>query len=94
MGILNILDVKAGMELEQAIISPENGQCLLKAGSILNLRNIEKLKELNITQVGIKDRNSIFVSPFDKMQKMLILFLHRFLTENIKVWTLLLHKFK
>ncbi len=72
MSILNILDVKAGMELEQAIISPENGQCLLKAGSILNLRNIEKLKELNITQVGIKDRNSIFVSPFDKMQKMLI----------------------
>ena len=62
MGILNILDVKAGMELEQAIISPENGQCLLKAGSILNLRNIEKLKnELvygEIAEPVVKKRNT------------------------------------
>lgn len=72
MGIVNINNVKAGMELEQAIISPDNGQCLLKAGSILNLRNIEKLKELNITQVGIKDINSLYISPSDKMQKMLV----------------------
>ena len=72
MGIVNINNVKAGMELEQAIISPDNGQCLLKAGSILNLKNIEKLKELNITHVGIKDINSLFISPSDKMQKMLV----------------------
>jgi len=72
MSLINILDVRAGMEIEQAIISPENNQCLLKSGSILTLRNIDKLKELNITEVHIKDRNTIFVSPFDKMQKMLV----------------------
>ncbi len=72
MGIVNINNVKAGMELEQAIISPDNGQCLLKTGSILSLKTIEKLKELNITQVGIRDMNSLYISPSDKMQKMLV----------------------
>ena len=72
MGLLNIFEVTPGMELEQAIISPENGQCLLKSGSILSIRNIEKLKELDIKEVAIKDRNTIFISPNDKMQKMLI----------------------
>lgn len=72
MGLLNIYDVTAGMELERAIISPENGQCLLKSGSILSIKNIEKLRELSITEVYIKDRNTIFISPHDKMQKMLI----------------------
>lgn len=72
MGLLNINEVTAGMELERAIMSPENGQCLLKSGSILSIKNIEKLKELEITSLHIKDRNTIFISPHDKMQKMLI----------------------
>lgn len=72
MGLLNINEIKPGMELEQAVMSPENGHCLLAAGSILSIRNIEKLKKMEITSAYIKDRNTIFISPHDKMHKTLV----------------------
>lgn len=72
MSLLHIIEVTPGMELERAIISPDNGQCLLKSGSILSIKNIEKLKELEIEELYIKDRNTIFITPNDKMYKTLI----------------------
>lgn len=72
MGLLSVGEIEAGMVLERAIESPDTGKCLLKAGAILSLRNIEKLKELDIPGVYIKDRNTIFISPYDKIQKMLV----------------------
>ncbi len=72
MSLLSLCELKPGMVLERAIHSPENNQCLLKAGSVLSLKNIDKLHELHVDEIYIKDRNTLFVSPYDKMQKMLV----------------------
>ncbi len=72
MSILTITEVKPGMKLEQAIYSPENNSCLLSAGTILSIKNIEKLKELKIEQVYIANRDTVFISPTDKMAECLV----------------------
>lgn len=68
---ISIIEAKPGMELEKAVISPENQQCLLSAGTILSIKNIDKIKELKIEYVDIADRYSVFVSPVDKMSQLL-----------------------
>lgn len=70
--ILSINEVKPGMVLEQTIIAPDTGKCLLSSGIALSIKNIEKLKELKIKEVGIADRYSVFISPEDKMSEMLV----------------------
>ena len=72
MSILSIIEVKPGMKLEQAVVSPETDTCLLSAGTILSIKNIEKLKELKIEQVDIADRDTVFISPTDKMAESLV----------------------
>lgn len=69
---LSIVEVKPGMQLEQAIMSPATGNCLLSAGTILSIRNIDKIKELKIEYVDIADRYSVFISPDDKMSEALV----------------------
>lgn len=72
MSILSIIEVKPGMKLEQAVMSPENDTCLLSAGTILSIKNIEKLKDLKIEEVDIADRDTVFISPTDKMAESLV----------------------
>lgn len=70
--LLPINEVKPGMKLEQAVISQETGQCLLKAGIILSIRNIEKIKEQRVKQLHIADRYTVFISPEDKIAESLV----------------------
>lgn len=69
---LTIHEIKPGMVLEQAVISPATGQCLLSSGTTLSIKNIEKMKELKIEEALIADRYSVFVSPEDKMSETLV----------------------
>lgn len=69
---LSIVEVKPGMRLEQAIMSPSTGKCLLTADTTLSIRNIDKIKELKIEYVDIADRYSVFISPDDKMSESLV----------------------
>lgn len=69
---LSMIEVKPGMKLEQAIMSPSTGKCLLSAGTILSIRNINKIKELKIEYADIADRYSVFISPDDKMSETLV----------------------
>ena len=78
MGALKLSDVKPGMILERAIYLPGTDQCLLKAGTILSNRNLDKLRELGIARVDIGDRNTILLTPTDKMEESLVEdFIHR-----------------
>lgn len=78
MGALKLSDVKPGMILEKAIYLPETDTCLLKAGTILSNRNLDKLRELGIARVDIGDRNTILLTPTDKMEESLVEdFIHR-----------------
>lgn len=70
--LLPIYEVKPGMQLEQAIFSPETGKCLLSAGVPLSIKNIEKIKELKIEELYISDRYSVFISPDDKIAESLV----------------------
>lgn len=70
MSLLNVMKLKPGMVLEQAVYNGEH--CLLKAGTALSIRNIQKLKELEIVSVDIADPNTLFVSPDDKMAEDLV----------------------
>ena len=72
MNILEMYEIKPGMTLEQSINSAENGSCLLSAGTVLSIKNIEKLKELGIEKISIADRDSVFISPNDKMAESLV----------------------
>lgn len=72
MSALKIGDVKPGMILEKAIYLPGTDQCLLKAGTILSNRNLDKLRELGIARVDIGDRNTILLTPADKMEESLV----------------------
>ena len=69
---LTIKEVKPGMRLEKAVVSPDNGKILLAADTTLSIKNIDKLKEMNIEVIDIADRNTVFISPTDKMAESLI----------------------
>lgn len=70
MSLLSIVKLKPGMVLEQAVYYED--KCLLKAGTALSIRNIQKLKELEIESVDVADPNTLFVSPGDKMAEDLV----------------------
>lgn len=71
MSILSISRVKPGMKLEQAVYLPD-GKCLLTAGSVITNRNIEKFREFGILEVDVADIYTLFISPSDKMEELLI----------------------
>lgn len=71
MGILNVMEVRPGMCVQKAVYIPDGTQCLLKAGTTLSIKHIQKLKELGIQEVDVADRYTLFVSPEDKMQEAL-----------------------
>ena len=71
MSELFISEVKPGMKLEQAIVMPD-GKTLLSSGTILSIKNIEKLHELNIKSIHIADRYTHLITPIDKMQTQLV----------------------
>lgn len=70
MSLISVLRLKPGMVLEQAVYNGEH--CLLKAGTALSIRNIQKLNELQIEEVDVADPNTLFVSPSDKMAEDLV----------------------
>lgn len=70
MSLLSVVKLKPGMVLEQAVYNGD--KCLLKAGTALSIRNIQKLKELEIVSVDVADPNTLFVSPSDKMAEDLV----------------------
>lgn len=69
--LLSVVELKPGMKLEQTVYSDDN-KVLLSSDTILTIRNIEKLKEYKIEEVDVADRNTLFISPTDKMQESLI----------------------
>ena len=71
MSELYISEVKPGMRLEQAIVMPD-GKTLLSTGTILSIKNIEKLHELGIKVVNIADRYTHLITPVDKMETQLV----------------------
>ena len=71
MSALYLSEVKPGMRLEQAIVLPD-GKTLLSSGTILSIKNIEKLHELNIKVINIADRYTHLITPIDKMQTQLV----------------------
>ena len=71
MSILPISRIKPGMKLEQAVYLPD-GKCLLTAGSVITNRNIEKFREFGILEVDVADIYTLFISPNDKMEELLI----------------------
>ena len=71
MSELRLSEVKPGMKLEQAIVMPD-GKTLLSSGTILSIKNIEKLHELNIKLINIADRYTHLITPIDKMQTQLV----------------------
>lgn len=71
MSELYISEVKPGMRLEQAIILPD-GKTLLSTGTILSIKNIDKLHELGIKVIHIADRYTHLITPVDKMQTQLV----------------------
>ncbi|MBQ9984665.1 MAG: HD domain-containing protein [Lachnospiraceae bacterium] len=70
MSLISVVKLKPGMVLEQAIFHGDN--CLLKSGTPLSIRNIQKLKELGFEEVDVADPNTLFVSPNDKMAEDLV----------------------
>lgn len=70
--ILSASEIKPGMVLEQGILAPDSGVCLLSAGISLSISNIEKIRELHINEIRIADRYSVFVSPNDMMTELLV----------------------
>ena len=71
MSELYISEVKPGMRLEQAIVLPD-GKTLLSTGTILSIKNIDKLHELGIKVIHIADRYTHLITPVDKMQTQLV----------------------
>lgn len=65
--ILSIAQVKPGMILEKPVMLPGSDKCLLNAGVALSLKNIARMRELQIPSVHIADRNTIYISPVDKI---------------------------
>lgn len=71
MSILSISRIKPGMKLEQTVYLPD-GKCLLTAGSVITNRNIEKFREFGILEVDVADIYTLFISPADKMEELLV----------------------
>lgn len=71
MSVLPLSRIKPGMKLEQAIYMPD-GKCLLTAGSVITNRNIEKFRELRILEIDVADIYTLFISPSDKMEELLV----------------------
>ena len=69
--LLSIYEVKPGMKLEQAVMTPDNSKVLLNAGATLTANNIDKIRSLGILDIHIADMFSVFVSPDDKISQAL-----------------------
>ena len=69
---ISIKEVKPGMKLEKAVTAPDSDKCLLSSNTTLSIKNIEKLKEYNIEWVEIADRNTVFITPNDKIAESLV----------------------
>ena len=69
---LPIAQVKPGMVLENPVLLPGSDKVLLKAGVALSLKNIARLRELKIPGVAIADRNTVYISPVDKIAEAFI----------------------
>lgn len=69
---ISIKEVKPGMKLEKAVMSADNDKCLLSSNTTLSIKNIEKLKEYEIEWVEIADRNTVFITPNDKIAESLV----------------------
>ena len=67
-----IKEVKPGMRLEKAVMANDSDKCLLVADTTLTIKNIDKLKEYEIEWVEIADRNTVFITPNDKIAESLI----------------------
>ncbi len=75
--LLSITQVKPGMILEKPVMMPGTDKCLLKAGVAVTLKNIARMRELHITSVSIADRNTVYISPADKIAEAFVAdFLH------------------
>ncbi len=75
--LLPITQVKPGMILEKPVMLPGTDKYLLKAGVAISLKNIARMRELQITSVSIADRNTVYISPNDKIAEAFIAdFLH------------------
>jgi len=72
MSLISVSEIRPGMVVQKAVYSLDNQQCLLKAGSILSIINIKKLREIGIKNIDVADRYTMFVSPADKMQEALV----------------------
>ena len=71
MSQLYLSEVKPGMKIEQAVIMPD-GKTLLSSGTILSIKNIEKLHEYGVKTIHIADRYTHLITPSDKMQYQLV----------------------
>lgn len=69
---ISIGEVKPGMRLEKAVMSPDGSKILLVADTTLSIKNIEKLKELKISEIEIASRYAVFISPIDKIAESLV----------------------
>ncbi len=75
--LLSITQVKPGMILEKPVMMPGTDKCLLKAGVAVTLKNIARMRELHIASVSIADRNTVYISPADKIAEAFVAdFLH------------------
>lgn len=75
--LLSITQVKPGMILEKPVMMPGSDKCLLKAGVAVTLKNIARMRELHIASVSIADRNTVYISPADKIAEAFVAdFLH------------------
>lgn len=72
MSMLSISRIKPGMKLQQSVNLPD-GKCLLTAGSVITNRHIEKFREFGILEVDIADIYTLFISPTDKMEELLVI---------------------
>lgn len=72
MGKKKVNYVKPGMQLEQTVYQPGTDILLLKAGTILSNRNLDKLKENGIEWVNILDPDTVLITPIDKMEESLV----------------------
>ena len=71
MSQLYLSEVKPGMKLEQAVVMPD-GKTLLSSGTILSIKNIDKLHEYGVKVIHIADRYTHLITPVDKMQYQLV----------------------
>lgn len=67
MGQIRIEDIRPGMVLAAAVMAADGSTLLLKEGHALTIKGIQKIKQLEIETIEIEDRNSLFVTPIDKM---------------------------